>query len=426
MWNPQLASKSRALALKSGFDPANILGGIDVWAQNSTDQTKLRETYPKDVGGGTGTGLGVAKLAEMGLSAGIFAPAWAYEHFPSHLTAIERSMWLGEPLPDSIHCNCTSESQHKIPGYREHPISRYAQESPVGSEGFFFTDFTRAFETTKNDSESSAKREKVLSHLSSQSVLPRMACGRGDVFGRIKPDSSGYLIYARTPYDSVAMHKDLELFTLNMSSSQDLIVRITYRKPEIPDSLRMWFQLGGIDVWIPIPTQGCGQTAITEEIRARETGSVKINGIRLQVEGQMTETGGVDEILLAEILAICIQPERSTRRNYAIIDVTLQELEGKTVALGWRYETEAPSEPENDDGVPFSGLTGPFGHFVIHVDGRRVGRAYALEYVLADAKETMEIQITGIGFDGEQLCEYTGICSLKKDRARSVDSWQLI
>lgn len=140
----------------------------------------------------------------------------------------------------------------------------------------------------------------------------------------------------------------------------------------------------------------------------------------------MTETSGVDVILLAEILAICIQPKRSTRRNYAIIDVTLQELEENTVALGWRYRTATPSEPGNDDGLPFSALTGPFSYFVIKVDGRKVGRAYALEYVLADAKETMEIQITGIGFDGEQLCEYTGVCSLKKDRTRSVDSWQLI
>jgi hypothetical protein len=62
--------------------------------------------------------------------------------------------------------------------------------------------------------------------------------------------------------------------------------------------------------------------------------------------------------------------------------------------------------------MPWSDVTGPFAHFEICSSGRLLfGRAYALEYILNDkfldrwAREKIEIEVVGIGFDGWELAK---------------------
>ncbi|THY32756.1 hypothetical protein D6D01_02470 [Aureobasidium pullulans] len=174
VWSAESAARSKAFALQNGFDPVKILCGIDVWAQSSEGPGRLRETYPKEIGGGTGTGLGVAKLAEVGLGSGLFAPAWPYEHFPSRSDseAVERSMWTGNPLPETLCCSCTVRDRHAIRNYMTEPILKNAHEFPAGSENFFYTDFKQGFEQFVCAS-GTAEKNRAVAGLISKSVLPR-------------------------------------------------------------------------------------------------------------------------------------------------------------------------------------------------------------------------------------------------------------
>ena len=81
--------------------------------------------------------------------------------------------------------------------------------------------------------------------------------------------------------------------------------------------------------------------------------------------------------------------------------------------------------PEDDDGLPYSSLTGPFSFFIIEINRRQVGRAYAMEYVLRGVGDESNIRITGMGFDGEVVCVYTGNLR-KRQRKGSAESWQLV
>ena len=71
----------------------SIYFGVDVWAQNKSSFTHPRVTYPEYGGGGTNTGVALARLSDTGQSVGIFAPAWSFEHFPGHERDVERTVW---------------------------------------------------------------------------------------------------------------------------------------------------------------------------------------------------------------------------------------------------------------------------------------------------------------------------------------------
>lgn len=97
-------------------------------------------------------------LSESGFSTAVFAPAWAYEHFPRSTSAllgskertsiasqVDESLWTGVPLPEQLTCDCKGRPHH-TEYYRNHYITRYAQQYPAGSSHFFETNFAQAFQ----------------------------------------------------------------------------------------------------------------------------------------------------------------------------------------------------------------------------------------------------------------------------------------
>jgi len=196
VWTPETATTTKALALQNDIDPADVLCGIDVWAQSSE-----RETYPRDVGGGTGTGLAVAKLAELGLSAGIFGPAWPYEHFHclSDSRAVEKAMWTAAALPETLRCDCASRSRHHIENYMEHPILANAQNFLAGSNAFFYTDFMQAFEVVPG-SAATTEKTQTRANLVSLSVSPQTSVHpstQKGIVSRVESSPSRLSIYLR-------------------------------------------------------------------------------------------------------------------------------------------------------------------------------------------------------------------------------------
>lgn len=411
VWTPAKAAATRTLALRNDIDPANVLCGIDVWAQSSE-----RETYPKDIGGGTGTGLGVAKLAELGLSAGIFGPAWPYEHFGclQDSRAVEITMWTGAALPEKLRCDCASRSRHSIEGYMDRPILRYAQELPAGSDTFFYTDFNRAFEAVTGT--------QVRASLISQSVSPRPSIHSGtqkDIFSQVESCPSRLSLYICALGENVHAPRTLCVFKLSMPASEGLLISVKYRKLKTPSSLRVRLNLEGLGVHIPLVAE---QEMIARKSHANEADT--LTGISMQYEGHV---GTIDTspLLVAEITSICVRRRSKIVRDYTISDATLVELDDTTSCLSWKFNNETSNASPTDDGLPSSNLTGPFSFFTIEIDEQQVGRAYALEYLLRDVGDESDIRITGMGFDGEVICVYTGKLR-KQQRKGSTESWQLV
>ncbi|KAF3002897.1 hypothetical protein E8E13_001632 [Curvularia kusanoi] len=171
-WKEGNAVDSMHNALQNGIQPQHVYLGVDVWAQNVTKLTQPRITYPEYGGGGTNTGVAVAKAAELGLSAGIFAPAWTFEHFAGHGTEAERTMWDGADLPIDATCSCGDPSTRHQPNKTMH-ITTSAKSYSAGSDTFFFTDFSRAYSRHSDEAaESLFDGYKLHAQLGSQSILP--------------------------------------------------------------------------------------------------------------------------------------------------------------------------------------------------------------------------------------------------------------
>ena len=104
---------SKASFTESEIGLENIYFGIDCWGQTKDGPgPNNRKTYGTEqasddltggsgkttgIGhGGTATGLAAMTVAPLGFGVGIFAQAWAYEHFDRAKT-VDRFMWEGKP-----------------------------------------------------------------------------------------------------------------------------------------------------------------------------------------------------------------------------------------------------------------------------------------------------------------------------------------
>ena len=272
--------------------------------------------------------------------------------------------------------------------------------------------------------DSSAAVEKIQerANLVSQSVLPRAivhTSTQKEIFGRVESSPSRLSVYTCALNGHVRAQRALSLFKLSMSTSEGLLICITYRRPETPTPLHVWLKLEGLCVQVPIAEQ---QRTITTELQPNETNT--LTGISLQVEGYFG-TISTSPLLVAEIMSICVRRSSKAARNYTISDATLVQIDETGSVLSWKFNNEAWNASPEDDGLPYSDLTGPFSFFMIEIDGRQVGRAYAMEYVLRGIGDELDVRITGIGFDGEVICVYTGSLQ-KRQRQGSAESWQLV
>jgi hypothetical protein len=425
-WSEPQASVSKSVAAQSSLTPADVFFGIDVWAQNNTGITQPRTTYPKKGGGGTNTGVAVAKLADMGLSAGIFAPAWSFEHFPGHGREVERAVWEGEALPSDIDCSCgNAGSRHRPTGS---PIFQHARLSPAGSEAFFHTDFTRAFARPGDKGRSVLSRNYVLhAQLGAQSPLPLPLPfvdqnKRSRITHRLEHIllPNRLVIEFRGNSDIQDLNRWIPLYKVNMPADGTLRLTVTCRNLMATGSLVPGLYLK----FISHKDQSTEMLSIdaTEDVCTVSTivGMPHANkNMRLEELG--FHLGGSDDEGIAQILemySISIVPIGYPLTPCACTIHNIRvghrgEGENTHVRVWWDYVNAQPST----HGIPHSELTGPFSYFIIKLDEMRVGRAYALECVVPkDILETLRdkevaVKITGVGFDGSTLaCATTTLC----------------
>lgn len=450
-WKENDATNTIHKVLFENLPLHKIYFGIDVWAQNTTQLSHPRVTYPEYGGGGSNTGIAVAKLAELGLSAGIFAPAWTFEHFPGYGRDVEQTMWDAEDLPEGITCSCGDCEKRHRPS-KTMALTAFARQYSATSETFFFTDFSRAISThSMNEKDALFDGFNIHTQLGSQSVLPLRieSLGMRTPLQHFIEDDSGrtQLVIEARNLPSSSLKKDLAptmhgwmipLFKLDMPVNGSLRLRVSYRDlSNMPQGVYFYVKVSGtihglvrkdipqMDHLLDLEVRHLHDSSL-QDPRLEELGFHSIafdagNGTRL-VE--------VDYICIQPIAAFPILPEPAPFQQ---ISVSSRDLplgspihtetvsgihrssrgEGETQQLRLCWAHTSTSHPM--DGMPYSNITGPFSYFTVYIDDLCLGRAYAAEHILpaslADRLTGREasVKIKGVGFDGQELASATTI-----------------
>ncbi|KZM26675.1 Mannosyl-glycoprotein endo-beta-N-acetylglucosaminidase [Ascochyta rabiei] len=416
-WKESDAVNSVHKALQDNLSLRKVYFGVDVWAQNTTKLSHPRITYPEYTGGGTNTGVAVAKLAELGLSAGVFAPAWTFEHFPGHGKNVERTMWEGKELPEDIGCSCGDcKKRHRANSAT--PIARFARQYSAGSEAFFFTDFSRAFHThEEREGRVLFDGLKMHAQLGSQSVLPLDGTSVSstalrhrleDLPGRTQLliETHSSLLPSTRCMACFDHHRVLPLFKLDMSVDSSLQLRVSFR--DLTDGkLSFYVRTSGTQHRFPVHTTRNTYVLDTMiEVAPSSMPCPRLEELGVYVDA-FEATGATR---LAEVDSICIKrvTSNASLQTHNIYNIRISAL-GEGDTLHSRINWSHTSSSRLMDGMPFSDVTGPFSYFAVHIDGLDLGRSYAAEHILSAslldqmAERKVSAKITGIGFDWQVL-----------------------
>jgi hypothetical protein len=424
-WTEASALESVKLGTYTSYldEKKKIYFGVDVWAQNKSSFTHPRVTYPEYGGGGTNTGVAGAKAAEMGLSVGIFAPAWSFEHFPGHERNVERTIWEGTSLPASIECSC-GDCASRHPPNKELAVLRTARERVAGSEHFFYTNFSRAFSAHGDDAKYLFDGSNMHSQLGEQSVLPRPVSlwAEGEyvtLSHHVEHQRDRHVLVIdfiqKQPTGDYGIQTWLPLYKLDMPADGSLQLSMVLdsdadpRTPEMENMMIfIYFKTKEAIHYrsLPLPQEPIELVDDIPGARIKELG--------VQLRGPLTSPIR-GPVRLMGIVEICIT-QKSTSLSmhpFHITQVRLEnrgEGESKHVRLCWNYEEAAKSAWETRN-MPRSEITGPFAHFTICSQGLVLARAYALEHILNNkffkrhSGQEVEIEVVGIGFDGRTIAE---------------------
>ncbi|TKA62019.1 hypothetical protein B0A49_11037 [Cryomyces minteri] len=413
-WNSDLARQAKAMAVSNLLPPEDVFFGIDVWAQNHGNPKRV--TYPPHNGGGTNVGVAVARLSDFGLASGIFAPAWPYQHFPNSARAVERSMWDGDDLPQDLDCSC---------------------EHPAGSKSFFYTNFERAFALHDATLDHVYDGKKQHSQVGAQSILPdlprpaRTSQMRRDavvvVYGELRDSPPRLAILAERvrgaqAEKAVSLTRELVnvdskvmLFKLDMDNDTSLQARISFRKRDSVTKMKVGFYLRFEDEVCHHENLTSQAESISFLVADIYKGSKRLTELGVYVYGCLLVTQG--PVLLLDVLEISMQPPRRSPvqcRIGEIYAVQRDEGEFQHTRLSWKLFTPSSGKEKSTvdhgsqaEGQPYSNLTGPFSHFFVRVNGLKIGRAYAMEFILSktlarqvENGEYIAVKVIGVLFDG--------------------------
>ena len=406
-WKESNAKGSVDLALRERFPLQQVFFGIDVWAQNTTTLAHPRTTYPEYGGGGTNTGIAVAKLAELGLSAGVFAPAWSFEHFPGHGRAIERVMWEGTDLPEDLECSCGNCAvRHR--SNNDLPITKFAKAFAAGTETYFFTNFRRAFATHGlREKEALFKNLDIHSQLGSQMPLPLpLYSDQLWISYRFEEaEQQSYLAIDVEPSASppASTQYFLPLFNLDMPADNKLHLQVCYTNKASDPCFISSICLRINDTTQLFPVQyGPDTQTLTIPITSTDSTPQRLYELGVQIPSSSipsihTTILHIHSILIAPAVAFDPPSSPSSISNFTLVSHTYPR---RHTRLHWTSIGIATTE------LLCSALTGAFEEFEICVSGLQIGRVGACECIIPESlvvEGEVDVEIKGYGFNGTVL-----------------------
>ena len=405
--------------------------GADCWGQTDGRQT-FGIAQAGGVGGvgvgtgfgGTATGLAVKQTATHGLGSGIFASGWAYEHFLRR--EVDRFMWEGEPdlEPLGLQCACKNSIQnHLRSDFKDNPIAKFATQYPAGTESFFYSDY--------KDASYRLGTGQYLAHIGQQSVLPTPAERHTPVSITPKSDSVGILTATMNdepsrcsigitikdlPSISNEAQVDGKLYLHKLSARGDLNLdlNVTYLKlVDHPDLKTSLFAVVGSKTVEQILV-GDAKTRHTQTVAIWNT-SDRVTAVGVAVRGPAHYILSNSASALLDIFELTLKP---TGHHYPKSEIQSIRFEqhGTSETTHHRLVWSIPGTPHPSNLLPYSSITGPFSHFIVSAEGKDLGRAYALAYIVdqkvyadwkAQNKATVSVTLTGYAFDGSIIGSFS-------------------
>ncbi|KAL8758976.1 MAG: hypothetical protein Q9184_003756 [Pyrenodesmia sp. 2 TL-2023] len=445
-WTEKKLAESKTFARDIHFPTADVFFGVDLWAQNTDMPGPKRVTYPPEGGGGTNTGLAMSLLSASGFSTAMFAPAWVYEHFPTSAPVgsglkdepsiahqVDESLWTGVPLPDNLLCDCRKGRPHHTKYYRNHPITRYAQQYAAGSSRFFETRFIPAFRPIFDQEQGHQVRFRP--SLSSQDPVPNLVPGLARDWHEVNKGAMTRVLYGELnthPQPSLkiltkvagcyeaseghtlACAANLILFNFNMPADDSLAMSITIQQAEhiynVTSGIKMTFfnfvrrKYYGICHTL-LPSLGHGESVVNLPVNENNATLVAL-GVFMEGEPDTSVP-----VAILEITSIIIRPKEVVATQYGLQlrDIHIKDRahgSGAEKRVAWDWETVPGRHGHTwPIGMPWSRTTGPFASFTVRIGDEVAGEAYCLEFPLRnedikDSEKWVTISVVGRLFGG--------------------------
>ena len=405
------------------------------------------------------------RLAQLHLSAAVFAPAWPHEHFAgapdegkSQAEYVEGAMWEGTDLPQRLDCDCIG-NPHQWLAYKENSICGSARSRPSGSRCYLESDFQKAFvkidragnEVCLPKSDFDGLPFLISTQLPFQSMLgfqapmPRCleksgaactctcTCTCNKLEGIIGDDSDrSYLVvtisscqicqggaeYACVDAKNVNSpeHAMSRLSLFNVSMPRDRPLTVSLR-------MRAMCSLEGLSIGFFTKSEYDSLTSLTYEnypIKCLEPHldkTFKCNIPCIAQNARIVEVGiycgGVGKVIsgsdLMQVYNLVIQPQRSYEGDFRIADIEIRQRRAglySSKRLAWNWYGLKAQWPL---GLPWSDVTGPFAYFTIWLNGWELGRASCLEMPLHENdllnfedERNVFVEVQGYFFGGEK------------------------
>lgn len=214
--------------------------------------------------------------------------------------------------------------------------------------------------------------------------------------GQAKQDPTTSTPSSQSPEPGLETHR-LRLYNLSMPTKPSLVAHITYQRPRVSRSTNTGFYLAYHSLetepplsytYHPLKSTSAHSDALTQAIPIPNLPHRAHRLVELGTYISSPNTPDTEPhpapLHLLTIQHISILPAPTTRKpsDHRITDlrITTRGADPYTQKrLVWHFQSTSATA---QDGLPYSSTTGPFAYFLVSVDGRRIGRAYACEFAL--------------------------------------------
>lgn len=357
----------------------------------------------------------------MGVSVGLFAPGWCWEHFSStnDRKAAEQSLWRGVELDGGVKCDCKpgfwGGDVHRTREYLGNGVAQSAVEGLVGSEEGFWTEFERGFGVVGEGEKAVFGGKRFYSQLGAQGVLPVQAEEEEkEIWWAVDYERSGFLSIVGKSSTEETGQRYLKLYNLGIRVEEDTRLVIRYHRPRfsLPLSIAFLFRIhsseGESQELVPLPVADLDDMPLSYTLSPVSGHYATITEIGITITGPL-QSEQQKEALQISCFSIGSPSSFPSSSPIRISNIQLKiqgRDERKHGRLIWRL-SHLPERPGEDD--YWSEITGPIAYFEIGIDEAVVGRAYGLQFVLPDViidkwrGEGVVVEVCGVLFGGRKM-----------------------
>lgn len=363
----------------------------------------------------------------MGVSAGLFAPGWCWEHFGSRhdREAAEGAMWKGQEIGEDVKCDCKAGfwdgDVHRTKEYRDWGIAKSTRKYVVGTKRGFYTGFERAFGVHGRELDEWFGGKRMHAQLGVQGIMPVDVEEEGEIRWSVDDEKPGKLnIIAGELTRETDNTQHLKLYNLGICLEGDTRLMVRYQRvrsmsTSISFLIKFQNSSGEFEQAIPLPVEK-GNDVFVQRLNHVPGRNTTITELRVTVTGVTLEKQEVLQLTSLSIGCPSSFPLDAGAIHITNIEITVQGTgRCKHGRLTWQLDNLPEKQSKS-----WSERTGPIAFFEIGVDNVIIGRACGLEFVLPEhlverwrSVKGVEVEVGGILFGGERMAKFRALLKVE-------------